>query len=128
MYFHLPYRQTKEGIAQGHANGKVPSIPKITLRNKHRRINRLDIKIKDTDSKNKQFKDEYIVITIDSTGIKVTNRGQWMKDKWNVNKKGYLKIHIAVDVKTKKILSIKVTDDEHIHDSMRCYQNWLITL
>jgi hypothetical protein len=27
-----------------------------------------------------------------------------------------LKIHIAVDVKTKKILSIKVTD-EHVHDS-----------
>jgi hypothetical protein len=25
-YFHLPYRQT-EGIAQGHAKGKVPSIP-----------------------------------------------------------------------------------------------------
>ena len=24
-YFHLPYRQT-EGIAQGHAKGKVPSI------------------------------------------------------------------------------------------------------
>ena len=26
VYFHLPYRQT-EGIAQGHAKGKVPSIP-----------------------------------------------------------------------------------------------------
>ncbi len=32
------------------------------------------------------------------------------------NKKGYLKIHIAVNVKTKKILSMKVTD-EHVHDS-----------
>ncbi len=41
-----------------------------------------------------------------------------MRDKWNVknNKKGYLKIHIAVNVKTKKILSMKVTD-EHVHDS-----------
>ena len=114
-YFHLPYRQTKEGIAQGHANGKVPSIPDYTTIN--RRINRLDIKINDTDSKNKDFEDEYIVIAIDSTGIKVTNRGQWMKDKWNVRKKGYLKIHIAtVNVKSKKILSIKVTD-EHVHDS-----------
>ena len=28
-----------------------------------------------------------------------------------------LKIHIAVNVKTKKILSIKVTNDEHVHDS-----------
>ena len=27
VYFHPPYRQTKEGIAQGHARGKVPSIP-----------------------------------------------------------------------------------------------------
>ena len=39
-----------------------------------------------------------------------------MREKWNVKKKGFLKIHIAVDVKTKKIFSIKVTD-EHVHDS-----------
>ena len=43
-----------------------------------------------------------------------------MKDKWNVRTKGYLKIHVAVDVKTKKILSMKkVTDDEHVHDSSK---------
>ena len=95
----MPFRQT-EGIAQGHAKGKVPSIPDYTTIS--RRINRLDIKIKDVDSKNKEFEDEYIVIAIDSTGIKVTNRGKWMKDKWNVKKKGYLKIHVAVNVKTKK--------------------------
>jgi DDE family transposase len=41
-----------------------------------------------------------------------------MQDKWNVknNKKGYLKIHIAVNIKSKKILSIWVTD-EHVHDN-----------
>jgi transposase len=114
-YFHLPYRQT-EGITQGHAKGKVPSIPDFTTIN--RRINRLDIKIKDVDD-SMEFKDEYIVIAIDSTGIKVTNRGQWLREKWHIknnNKKGYLKIHVAVNVKTKKILSMKVTD-EHVHDS-----------
>ena len=37
--------------------------------------------------------------------------------KWDVKKKGYLKIHIAVNAKTKKIHSIKVTADEHVHDS-----------
>ncbi len=113
VYFHLPYRQT-EGIAQGHAKGKVPSILNYTTIN--RRINRLNIQIKDT-AKSKEYEDEYIVIAIDSTDIKVTNRGQWMRDKWNANKKGYLKIHVAVvNVKTKKILSMKVTD-EHVHDS-----------
>ncbi len=41
-----------------------------------------------------------------------------MREKWNVkNKKGYLKIHVvSKNVKTKKILSMKVTD-EHVHDS-----------
>jgi len=51
----------------------------------------------DDDEKN-------IVIAIDSTGIKVTNRcPQWIFDKWNIRKKGYLKIHIAVDINTKEI-------------------------
>ena len=36
--------------------------------------------------------DDDLIISIDSTGIKVTNRGQWMDDeKWNVqNRKGRL--------------------------------------
>lgn len=70
-------RQT-ERIAQGHAKWKVPSIPDYSTIN--RRINRLNIKIKDTTD-SKKFKDEYIVIAIDSKRIKVTNRGQWMRDK-----------------------------------------------
>ena len=111
VYFHLPYRQT-EGIAQGHAKGKVPSIPHYTTIN--RRINKLDIKIKDNTSK--EFEDDYFIIAIDSTGIKVTNRGQWIRDKWGI-RKGYLKIHIAVDIKSKKILSMKEVTDEHIYDS-----------
>src|SRR4051812_25020666 len=112
VYFHLPYRQT-EGIAQGHARGKVPSIPDYTTIS--RRINRLNIKVEDAIITDKEStKDNYTIIAIDSTGIKVTNRGQWIRDKWNI-RKGYLKIHIAVDVKSKKIISMKVTD-EHVHD------------
>jgi transposase-like protein len=57
----------------------LPSIPDYTTIN--RRINRLDIKINEDDNKNKEFEDEYIVIAIDSTGIKVTDRGQWMYER-----------------------------------------------
>ena len=74
----------------------------------------MNIKVEDTVTE-ESSKDDYIIIAIDSTGIKITNRGQWLKDKWNI-RKGYLKIHIAVDTKSKKILSVKVTD-EHVHDS-----------
>ena len=39
---------------------------------------RLDMKIK--DNKINELQDEHIVIAIDSIGIKITNRGQWMKE------------------------------------------------
>ena len=41
-----------------------------------------------------------------------------MNNKWNTRiKKGYLKIHVAVDINTKKILSMEITTDEHVHDN-----------
>ena len=60
------------------------------------------------------YNDDYFVIAIDSTGIKVSNRGEWIRHKWNV-KRGYLKIHVAVDIKRKRILSLNVTS-EQVHD------------
>jgi hypothetical protein len=114
IYFHLPYRQT-EGIIK--ATGKNfpnhPSYSQIC-----RRVNQLDISSNRLDDDDDN---DGIIIAIDSTGIKVTNRGQWMQDKWNIKKKkkkkGYLKIHIAVDVKTKEILDLEVTDDdEKVYD------------
>ena len=71
-YFHLPYRQTEKKIVQSHAKGKVPSILDFTTMN--RRIDRLDIKIKNTTD-SKEFEDKYIITTIDSNDIKITNRG-----------------------------------------------------
>ena len=39
-----------------------------------------------------------------------------MDEKWNVlNRKGYLKIHVAVNIKTKEILALEVTN-EKVHD------------
>ena len=108
--FHLPYRQT-EGIIK--ATGKRLSANPPSYGQICKRINRLNIEIKrdklDDDN-------DDIIVSIDSTGIKVTNRGQWMDEKWNTqNRKGYLKIHVAVDIKTKEILALEVTD-EKVHD------------
>ena len=114
VYFHLPYRQT-EGIVRAHAANTLPSIPDYSRI--CRRINRLNIKINDdnddVDNSSLQH-DDYFIIAIDSTGIKVSNRGEWIRHKWNV-KRGYLKIHVAVDIKKKRILSLIVTS-EQVHD------------
>jgi DDE family transposase len=105
-YFHLPYRQT-EGVVRVYTGSKVRSIPDYSTIN--RRVNKLDIRI------NKRIGND-IVIVLDSTGVKVTNRGEWLPHKWNI-RKGYLKIHIAVDVKKKKIVSLEVTTEE-VYDGM----------
>jgi IS5 family transposase len=109
-YFHLPYRQT-EGVVREHASNTLPSIPDYS--NISRRINRLDIKIS-SDNNKFSLHDDYFVIAIDSTGIKISNRGEWIRHKWNI-KRGYLKIHIAVDIMKKRILSLQVTS-EQVHD------------
>ena len=111
-YFHLPYRQT-EGIIK--ATGKsLPNHP--SYGHMCKRINRMNVDI--TDSiRTGDDDDDDIVIAIDSTGIRVTNRGQWMSDKWGARNKskGYLKIHVAVNIKTREILALEVTD-EKVHD------------
>ena len=63
VYFHLPYRQT-EGVVIAHASTKVPCTPNYSTISRH--INKLDIKGLGND----------IVIALDSTGIKVANRGE----------------------------------------------------
>jgi IS5 family transposase len=105
-YFHLPYRQT-EGVVRAHAGSKVPSIPDYSTL--CRRINSLDIRVDEEKVGNN------IVIALDSTGIKVANRGEWMRHKWHV-RRGYLKIHVAVDVRKKKVVSLQVTSED-VHDS-----------
>jgi IS5 family transposase len=109
-YFHLPYRQT-EGVIREHASDTLlPSIPDYSRI--CRRVNKLNITICDDKS---NINDDNFVIAIDATGVKVTNRGEWIRHKWNV-KRGYLKIHIAVDIAKKRILSLDVTSEE-VHDS-----------
>ena len=77
-----------------------------------KRVNKLHIKM------NPNFEKD-IVITIDSTRVKVTNRGEWMRrQKWQ-KRRGFFKIHIAVNVKTKQITGLDIADDKS-HDS-KCF-------
>jgi hypothetical protein len=116
-YFHLPYRTNTDGVVIAHAN-KVPCIPDYSTIS--RRINRLEIKI------NEKLGNDIVIALDSSTGIKVANRGEWMRHKWHI-RKGYLKIHVvAVDIKKKKrILSLDVTSEE-VHDDGKMLLKMLV--
>src|SRR6185437_8311812 len=95
LYLHLPYRQIegliKATIGKSIPEDKQPAAPSDSQT--CRRTNKLEIDINSSIDDN-----DVVIIAADSTGIKVTNRGQWMQDKWHIkNKKGYLKIHVAVE-------------------------------
>jgi IS5 family transposase len=80
-----------------------------------RRVNKLvDIKVNEKEVGN------YVVIALDSTGIKVSNHGELMRHKWQVRSRGYLKIHVvAVDIRKKKVVSLQVTSEEEVHDNSK---------
>ena len=69
--FGLPFRQT-EGMIRAYCS-RIPSVPDFTSIRK--RVNRLDITIDDSANDS----DNEIILAIDSTGIRVANRGEWMR-------------------------------------------------
>jgi len=105
VYLHLPYRQLEgftKALARYVKGLKVPDHSSIQWRAEKLPV-KLDKALIDSN--------EDVIIALDASGIKVSNRGEWMRHKWKV-KRGYLKIHIAVDVKRKKIMALKVTDEK----------------
>jgi hypothetical protein len=43
----------------------------------------------------------------------VTNRSDWRRELYGIRKekRGYIKLHLSVDTKTKRILAFEVTDE-----------------
>ncbi len=90
LCFHLLYRPT-EGVIK--TTGK--SLPShSSYGHICKRINKLNIE--SNCSSNSNIDDDYIIIAVDSTGIKVTNRDQWIPYKWGSRKKGYLKFMLLL--------------------------------
>ncbi|MEM3321567.1 MAG: transposase [Conexivisphaerales archaeon] len=56
----------------------------------------------------KYDKDNPVDIAVDSSGIKIFNRGEWIRQKWAV-RRGWVKLHISCDIANH--LSVEVTDE-----------------
>ena len=108
--FRLQFRQTQgflDTIAKNVTELAVPYYSQI-----NRRFNKLAVKIQP-----KQTPDnKELVIGFDGSGISVTNRGEWMRKVHRKGKiiecKGFLKIHVGVNIKTQEITAIEVTRED----------------
>lgn len=90
----------------------IPSLKKPDHATIHRRISSLKLNLDETIKNRKK-----LVVSIDSSGLKVHNRGEWIRHKHQI-RRGYLKIHFAVNTKTNQILEL-VTTKEEVHDNKK---------
>ncbi len=104
-FFRIPYRQLEGFI--GRISAYEPGLLAADYTTLHKRISKQDLGI--------DMPENDAVVAVDSTGIKVTNRGDWMHEKHGTQRRGWLKVHVAVDVESKRLLSLEVTE-ENISD------------
>lgn len=100
-FLHLPYRQL-EGFLRA-LSGFVPGLMSADYTTLWQRITNLELQT--------PIPDNDIVVAVDSTGLKVTNRGDWMREKHGIERKGWIKVHIAVDVETRRPITFEITDE-----------------
>ena len=107
--FHLPNRQT-EGFFRALSRYVEIETPDHTTIG--RRISSLHLEI----DEHIIHSNEPVVVAVDSSGIKVTNRGDWLRRKHGVERRGWLKLHVAVDTRSGQVLSMEVTEED-VHDT-----------
>ena len=94
-----------EGFAKSLSDlAPIPGVPSYSQIN--RRFNQLGLDIIDSlaDPEDGQ------IIAIDSTGIKLFQSGEWIREKHD-KRKPFLKLHVAVNVKTKQAVAQILTED-----------------
>lgn len=97
--FGIPYRQL-EGLAR--AMGKLIDLPAPDYSTFSLRFPKLGI-----DEHLQVDINQPIVLAIDSSGVKLTQQGQWRPH--HHSRKQFVKLHIALDVKTKQVVSAELT-------------------
>ena len=91
----------------------TPSLKAADYTTLFRRINLLDLSLNGTP----EVLAEDVIVAVDSTGIKVTNRGEWMREQWKV-RRGWIKVHAMIDVETNQFLGLEITDETVQDDRM----------
>jgi hypothetical protein len=111
IFLQMPYRQM-EGFTRK-LSVFIPGLRSADYSTLFRRIKLLNLSV----TVNPQMFSKDIVVAVDSTGIKVSNRGEWMREKWKI-RRGWIKVHAMIDVETNQILGLEVTDESAQDDLM----------
>ena len=102
--FRMPYRQLAgmtSRMLDGHDSPAYNTI--------YRRIQKIDVKI-DNNIVTIHDKSKRMTLIADATGLKLHNRGEWLREQWKV-RRGFLKEHIMINADNLKVVAVVITDD-----------------
>jgi len=114
--FSISYSRTVQGIVRGLA--EYIKIEEMHFTQLRRRIKKMCTNVRNVYKNNYSMIDESINLVIDASGLVISRRGHYIEDKWKKERREYLKLHIAVDVKSKQIVLFRVTKGT-VHDNKK---------
>ena len=109
--FKIPYR-TVQGIVRGLSD--YVKIEEMHFTHMRRRMLKVKPSIEEMDFEN----EEPITLIVEASGLTVSKKGDYIEEKWIREKKDFIKLHIAVDEKSKKVVSFRITKG-YIHDTKK---------
>jgi len=110
VYLQFSFRALESVV--GFLQRYMPHLKEIDHSTIHRRTNDLESNVYSSVKHRRG-----LVVSIDSSGLKVHNRGEWIRHKHKV-RRGYLKIHFAVNTKTREVVALDTTKEE-VGDNLR---------
>src|SRR5689334_19580653 len=113
--FKIPYR-TVQGIVRG-LSDYVRIVEETHFTHMRRRILKIKPFIEETGFENDDDC-EPITMIVDASGLTVSKKGDYIEEKWIRKKKEFVKLHIAVDAKSKKVVSFRITKG-NVHDTRK---------
>ena len=112
--FKIPYR-TVQGIVRGLS--EYLRIEEMHFTHIRRSILKIKPSVRNLGFEGEDD-DKPITLIVDASGLTISKKGDYIEDKWIREKKEFVKLHIAVDEKSKKVVSFRITKG-NVHDTKK---------
>ena len=113
--FKIPYR-TVQGIVRGLS--EYIRIEEMHFTHIRRRILKINPSVRNLGFEEGEDDDRPVTLIVDASGLTVSKKGDYIEEKWMREKKEFVKLHIAVDEKSKKVVSFRITKG-NVHDTKK---------
>ena len=101
----IPFRQLESEL---HNLSKIFRFPEISFISIYRRIRKIIPEIENDNNG--------VLVAIDSSGFKVTLRGNYLENKWHKIRRGWIKLHAFININNFEIIDYSITN-EHTNDA-----------